>query len=822
MPGWIGPVRRLIFGRPVPSHAHLSHRLPVSLALPIFASDAVSSVAYGTEEVLIVLAAAYAFSGAGSAGGYQIYVAIAIAVLMAIVAFSYRQAIAYYPTSGGSYAVAKGNLGVYPGLVAAAALVIDYIMTVAVSVSAGVAALTSAFPALLPYKVTLAVILVAFIAFINLRGVRESGLVFALPAYTFIGLVVLLSVVSIAHYLFPGAFGPVQPCPLPPAPIMPMSALGIMAILRAFSNGCSAMTGVEAVSNGVSAFKVPEVKHAQQTLVLLAAILITMFLGVSFSAHIYQVVPSHAETVLSQLAKASFGSSLLGTIGYQLITYATLLILMIAANTSYAGFPRLLSIVAADGYAPRIFTQLGDKLVFNRGIYTLTLVSVLLIIAFHATVNALIPLYAVGVFLCFTLSQLGMVRRVRHDRKPGWQVNSVISGIGAAITGMVTLVVVISKFAEGAWMVVVLIPLLVITSRTIKAHYDWFVEKMIVGEQAFRPLRSPADPLTAIVLLKEVDQSALEAIDKALDMVGDRLNSSVRVVHFAVAPENTEHLLEQWDKYVKPYTAGKVTLEIKPAKSKNIIKPVLKYIDSVCAERPSDRIVAVIPEFETGNMITQWRHNASARRLYKALLGRPRITIVSSRYFAREPDDRLAYHKPTEPLTVVTLLSDINRGALEGLECALDIAGGRKNSHVSAVHIELVPEYTQRLRERWRKHIEPYVGKNVRLDVQPSPFRWLVPPVLEYIDRVHKERPEDRIIVVVAEFETGNVVTHFLHNASARRLVAALLGRPRVTAVSCRFFIREPGVHTPPPEPGKPRKVLPDEHGAEDQAPGIA
>lgn len=822
MPGWIGPVRRLIFGRPVPSHAHLAHRLPVSLALPIFASDAVSSVAYGTEEVLIVLAGAFAYSGAGSASGYLMYLALPIAILIAIVAFSYRQAIAYYPTSGGSYAVAKGNLGVYPGLVAAAALVIDYIMTVAVSVSAGVAALTSAFPILHSYKVWLAVVLVVFIALINLRGVRESGLIFALPAYAFIGSVLLLSVVSCAHYFFGSVFGPVQLCPLPTDPILPVSTLGMLVFLRAFSNGCSALTGVEAVSNGVSAFKVPEVKHAQQTLVFLAVILILMFLGVSFSAHIYHVVPSHVETVLSQLARASFGDSLLGNIGYQVITYATLLILMIAANTSYAGFPRLLSIVAADGYAPRIFTQLGDKLVFNRGIYMLTLVSVMLINVFKASVNALIPLYAVGVFLCFTLSQVGMVRRLRLDHKPGWQMNSVISAVGAAITGIVTLVVVISKFAEGAWMVVILIPLLVVIARSIKAHYDWFVEKMIVGEQAFRPLRNPADPLTAIVLLKEVDQSALEALDKALDMVGDRPNSTVLAVHFEVKREKTPHLLEQWDKYVKPYVGSKVSLEIKPASGPNIIPSVLNYIDRLCAKKPVDRIVAVIPEFETGNLFTQARHNASARRLYKALLERPRITIVSSRYFSREPDDRLAKHRPTEPLTVITLLSDINRGALEGLDCALDIAGGRKNSHVSAVHIELVPEFTERLRERWRRYIEPYVGKNVRLDVQPSPYRWLVPPVLEYIERLRKERPEDRIVVVVAEFETGNVITHFLHNASARRLVAALLGRQHVTAVTCRFFIRENVGLAPPAAPGKAPRQLAAQESPEDLPPGIA
>lgn len=628
MPGWVGRLRRLVFGKPVPSAQRYAHRLPVALALAVFASDALSSVAYATEEVLIVLAAVYLYAGGPSATGLQIAISVGIAILIAIVAFSYRMAIAHYPTSGGSYTVAKNNLGMYPGLVAAAALAIDYIMTVAVSVSAGVAALTSAVPSLFEYRVWIAVGLVVFIALVNLRGVREAGWVFALPAYSFITMIFILCGTSLWHIF---VLHQIPHVPVPEGAVTPVASLSILVILRAFSNGCSAMTGVEAVSNGVSAFKVPEVKHAQQTLLVLAVILILMFLGTGVSAHYYGIIPSHHETVISQLARANFGSGLI----YQLVTYSTLLILMVAANTSYADFPRLLSIVASDGYAPRIFTQLGDKLVYNRGIYTLSAVSILLVILFKATVNSLIPLYAVGVFLCFTLSQFGMARKMHSDKKPHWRMMWLISTLGALITGIVTLVIIEAKFMQGAWVVVLLIPLLVWAARSVKSHYDWFVKTMTVEGREFSPLRDPA-----------------------------------------------------------------------------------------------------------------------------------------------------------EPLTVITLVSDLNRGALEGLDCALDIAGGREHSMVRALNIEIQPEYTERLRERWRRYVEPYVGKHVRFEVQPSPYRWLIPPVLEYIERVRKERPHDRIVVVIPEFETGGIISRLLHNASSRRLYDALVGIQNLTVVTCRFFIR--------------------------------
>lgn len=630
MPGWLGRVRRFVFGRPVTSAHALEHRLPISLALPVFASDALSSVAYATGEILIVLGGVFAASGAGSAIGLQLPITLSIVMLVLIVTASYHMAIAHYPSSGGAYTVAKSNLGVIPALTAAAALTISYITTVAVSVSAGLAELCSAFQGLQPYRVWLAVALVALIALANLRGAREAGWIFAFPAYSFILVVGTLALSSIYHVIT----NTVQPAAQPLGAIEPVGALGLLVVLRAFSNGCSAMTGIEAVSNGVSAFKPPEAKHAQQTLILLAGILIFLFVGVGYSTWAFHIVPSHVETVLTQLARANFGTGVM----YHLTAYVTLLILLVAANTSFAGLPRLLSIVAEDGYAPRILKQMGDKLVYNRGIYALTFLSIALIVMFQASVTSLLPLYAAGVFLSFTLSQAGLARKVYLERKPGWRGTFAMSVFGATVTGAVTLVVTQARFLEGAWVVVLLIPLLVLIARTIKAHYDWFSRVMKVDARSFNSLRDPA-----------------------------------------------------------------------------------------------------------------------------------------------------------EPLTVMTLLSDLNRGALEGLDCALDIAGGRKDSRVRAVHIELLPQASEKLRERWRRYVEPFVGKHVRLDVVPSPYRWLIPPVLDYIDRLHHDYPHDRIVVVIPEFETGNWLTHLLHNASARRLYTALLGKPQVTIVSCRFFMRPRG-----------------------------
>ncbi len=634
-------LRLALLGNPLASSVQLEHRLPILLALPVFASDALSSVAYATQEILLQ------FESLGfleAARNLLIPISLSIAVLILIVGFSYRQAIHLYPSGGGSYSVARGNLGVLAGLVAASALTIDYVLTVAVSVSSGVENLAAAVKPLhgsihllgqeVPITILLAVLLVLFIMLINLRGTRESGWLFALPAYSFVTMMSIVLGTALYRYITG------QGSAVEPTQIAVMEAtthnVGMLIILRAFSSGCSALTGVEAVSNGVSAFTPPEAKNAATTLVILIFVLLTLFLGLGFAAHYYHVLPTETDTVISQVARGSFGHSGFGDLLYLLTTLATLSVLMIAANTSFAGFPRLLALVAKDGYAPKTFTRLGDRLVHNRGIIALTIVSVLLVIAFRAKTNALIPLYAVGVFICFTLSQLGMMRKVRQEQVPGWQRMMVINLIGATVTGIVALVQAVSKFTEGAWMVVVVLPMLIAFSYLINKHYAWFDRTMTVDENDYNPLADAPEPLTVLVLVSsDIHRGILEGLECGRAIAAGRPDSILRAVYIELDPEKTPRLRAKWTKMVEPYLGQQVTLDIVPSPYRWLTEPIMDYLDWADLQRNGDRVIIVLPEFETGNVITHFLHNFTARRLRSLLLNRPHITVVSSRYFMR-------------------------------------------------------------------------------------------------------------------------------------------------------------------------------------------
>lgn len=625
-------LKRFFLGQPLETSVQLEHRLPIILALPVFASDAISSVAYGPQEILLVLAAVSV--GGGSASGYLFPISLAIAVLMFIVAFSYSRAVHLYPTSGGSYTVAKSNLGPLVGLVAAAALLIDYILTVAVSISSGVDALTAAYTPLRPYHVLLALLLVALITLVNLRGAKESGLAFSLPLYTFIIMLYILIGSSLFRF-FTGHYHPLPPPDYPVTPD-PLRLLSIFVILHAFSNGCSAMTGVEAVSNGVSAFKPPEAKHAAQTLAIMVFILASTFLGVSFVAHMYHVIPSDplrsSSTVLSQLAAANFGHNWL----FFVLQFATLAILMVAANTSFADFPRLMAFVARDSYAPKAFVTLGDRLVYNRGIIALALISGFLIWIFKANVTALIGLYAVGVFLCFTLSQLGMAKKLRDIKEKNWRRGVVINLIGALVTGMVTAIVLITKFKDGAWIVAVLVPIIIGITLLIHRHYAWFERTMTVDDFDYNPLAEPTEPLTVLVLVSsDIHRGILEGLECGRAIVSGHPESIFRAIHIEMDPEKTPRLKMKWAKFVEPYLGQKVKLDIIPSPYRWLIEPIIDYIDWIDLERVGDRVIVVLPEFETGSILTHFLHNFTARRLRTALLNRPHITVVSSRFFMR-------------------------------------------------------------------------------------------------------------------------------------------------------------------------------------------
>ena len=484
----------------------------------MLSSDALSSVAYATEEILRVL-----LVGGVAALSLATPIGVVIAVTLAIVVFSYRQTIYAYPSGGGAYIVAKENLGTMPSLMAAASLLIDYVLTVAVSVAAGVAALTSAFPQWAPYRVEIALGFVGVITVGNLRGMRESGRIFAVPTYFFI--VSILGMLGLGAWrYFTGAIAP------PHELAHPATATGLLttfALLTAFSNGCTAMTGVEAVSNGVPAFRPPESRNAASTLVAMGVLSITMFLGITLLAHAYALVPNDAETVVSQLARATFGG---GTALYFAAQAATMLILVLAANTAYADFPRLASIVARDRFLPRQFTNQGDRLAFSNGILILSALAAVLLMAFGGDTHALIPLYMIGVFVSFTLSQAGMVIHWRQSRGPGWRSSAVVNGFGALVTAIVLVIVAITKAAEGAWIIILMIPALVALFTITRRHYDQVAFELSLKDWTPEPVGGHV----VLVPIGGIQRAVVKALPYARSLGGD-----VRAVYVEMDPAST-------------------------------------------------------------------------------------------------------------------------------------------------------------------------------------------------------------------------------------------------------------------------------------------
>ncbi|HEX9597047.1 MAG TPA: APC family permease, partial [Anaerolineales bacterium] len=463
-------LKRFLVGSPLRSAELHEQRLNKKEALTVFASDNLSSAAYATEEILLVLVLA------GPALFSQVVpIGALIGLLLAIVVASYGQLIRAYPSGGGAYAVAKENLGVGAGLVAAAALLIDYILTVAVSVAAGVAAIVSAFPVLLPYRQWLCAVAIGALVLANLRGVRESARMFAVPVYAFIGSAYLLILTGVYRGLVEGA--PPAPPAIEPSPIPYVAAI---LLVRAFAHGCVALTGVEAISNGVQAFKPPAVRNSQITLYIMGAILGSMFLGISYLAYLYGVTPKPdgSETVLSQIARQALGTGFL----YYLTQLSTMAILILAANTCYAGFPRLASILAKDRFVPRQLHNLGDRLVFSNGIIILGVIALALILVFRGNVHALIPLYAIGVFLSFTLSQSGLVVHWWRTRERGWTWRLGLNGLGATVTGAVLMILAVVKFTEGAWMIIVAVPAIMIVFWKTRQHYFRLTKQLSLAD----------------------------------------------------------------------------------------------------------------------------------------------------------------------------------------------------------------------------------------------------------------------------------------------------------------------------------------------------
>lgn len=621
--------RSLLIGRPLSSADAPNETIGKLVGLAVFASDALSSTAYATQEILTILAVA------GTAAlGYAFPISIAIVGLILIVVISYEQTIEAYPNGGGAYVVALENLGRIPAQVAGAALLTGYILTVSVSISSGVAQIVSAVPSLFEWRVELALALVAVIIVLNLRGVRESGMAFAIPAYLFL----LSMFLTIAVGLVRSAAGTLGTVPDPPELVHGASLVAVVTpflLLHAFSSGTSALTGIEAIANGVTAFKEPSSRNARIVLAWMGAILAVLFLGITYLARATAAVPSEAETVISQMTRTIYGSE---GLFYALVVAMTSIILVLAANTAFAGFPRLAAILAQDGFLPRQFTYRGSRLVFSQGIAALGIFAGLLIVLFDASVSRLIPLYAIGVFLSFTLSQIGMARRwwkigrlppgqevvtekgtVAHYDK-NYLVKMIINALGALATGVVTLVFGVTNFLLGAWIVIVLVPLLVILFSAIQHHYRSIANKLTL-DRFHSP--HPVIRYRVIMPISGVHQGSLAGLHFARS-----LSSDVTAVYVSTDPEDAEKLTGKWSIYGEG-----VRLLILESPYRLLLEPILEYIESVYRLRqPNEMILVVVPQFVSRRWWTGILHNQTAFLLRMALLTRPGIIIIEVPY----------------------------------------------------------------------------------------------------------------------------------------------------------------------------------------------
>ncbi len=600
-------LKKIILGKPLESHQASHQRLSKRVALAVFSSDALSSVAYATEEILLVLVAV-----GGVAVQASLPVALAIGVLLIILISSYSETIHAYPSGGGAYVVAKDNFGKYPSLVAGASLLIDYVLTVSVSAASGVAAITSAFPSLYPYSVAIGLLFVALITLANLRGVKESGSMFALPTYLFIVSFVGLIGVGFYEYLFTSKVFTHETW----LPSMgSLDAVGFFLLLKAFSSGCAALTGVEAISNGIPAFKPPESRNANITLLWMGFILLVMFLGITELARFYHILPMDKVTVVSQLAEQVFGRGFF----YYLLQLSTALILFLAANTSFADFPRLASLLARDSYLPRQLSNLGDRLAFSNGIIVLGLCSGLLLVLFQGKTHLLIPLYAVGVFISFTLSQSGMVVHWIRLRTPWWVPRAILNGVGALATGIATVVIAVTKFTHGAWMVIIFIPLLVMIFLAIRRHYESIVAQL--SPKALDLVKPRHHRV--LIPISTFHKGTVKSI-----IYAKSISDNVQALYIAINPERTQVIQEIWKDW-----GLDIPLIILETHYRSIVQPLVDYIDQLQNEDPETLITVVLPEFVPARWWQQMLHNQSALLIRGTLMFKKGVVVTSVRHF---------------------------------------------------------------------------------------------------------------------------------------------------------------------------------------------
>lgn len=609
--GLLSAVKRILVGKPIQTkHAH-HERLPVWTGLPVFASDALSSVAYATEEILLVLVLA------GAAAMALVWdVSWWLAGLMIVIAFSYYQTIHAYPKGGGTYLVSTENLGSGAGRVAGASLLIDYVLTVAVSVSSGVSAIVSLNSNVQPYGIHIGIVAVLLIMVANLRGAKESGLLFAIPTYTFVVMVLALVITGVVQTLGIPHQVPKEVVPPPEG----FHAMGAFLLLRAFAASCTALTGTEAIADGVQAFRPPEAKNAAKTLLLMVGMLLTMFIGLSYLAMHEGIVPMSTsaegfKTVVAQIAVAHWGDGIL----FGLLQLTTAAILFLAANTAFADFPRLSSFIARDGYLPRQLGSIGDRLVYQNGIILLSLSAIALIVVYKADTHSLIPLYAMGVFISFTMSQAGMAVKFRREKAALYKF--AISAFGALVTLVVMGILLVTKFAEGAWLIVVALAIMLLIFRGIRKHYDYLARELSVGQQdAVRPVRT-----IALLLVPRLHRGILKAIAYARATSHD-----VRAIHVTLDSNNVTQIKEDWNRF-----GSDIPLVILDSPYRSLVEPLIEYIDQAVAEEPDLVVTVIVPQAVPKFWWQGLLHNNAAVYLKLALASRRNVVVTNVRYFLK-------------------------------------------------------------------------------------------------------------------------------------------------------------------------------------------
>ena len=766
-------VKRLIFGRPLASEEAGHQLLPKVLALPVFASDALSSNAYATEEILLVLITA----GTGVLTR-SIPIAVAVATLMIIVITSYRQTVMAYPRGGGSYIVTKENVGVTPGLVAGGALLTDYVLTVAVSVAAGAFAVASLIPSLLNHRVALALGFIAFVTIMNLRGVKESGTLFAVPTYAFIVSVMVTLVVGAARCFASGC---------PEAEIyqatkgiemeaFPVEPLGLFVLLKAFSSGSTALTGVEAIADGVQAFRRPQAKNAAQTLAALGVVAITMFIGITILANATHVRPLHGEvahhvsevlgraveekSVLAQVGEAVFG----GGAGFIFLQITTALVLILAANTAYQDFPRLSSILAGDRFMPRQFINRGDRLVFSNGVVLLALFASILILIYDAEVTRLIQLYVVGVFTSFTLSQTGMVMRWRRLRPPGWKSKAAVNTIGAVTTGVVLAVVATTKFLGGAWIVIVTVPLLVVLFKAINRHYQ------AVAEQLRIPQGRPREAIgtRVIVLVFEVD----EATRRALGYARALRPLEVRALHVATEG-SAERIRAGWEE-------RRIGVPLDVVESDEDLADAVRRRVQEIRQSNDEYVTIVLPEKVRQRGFRQFLTTRKELMLKASMLFEPQVVVTDVTTVAEgHHGGDLGPIAPTRNIAIV-LVSAVHNATLR----AISYASAINPTELRAVTFNIDDNETQKVMRDWAD-----MAVTVPLEVLDSPYREVARPLVRLVHQIRRAAPDTVVTVIVPEFVVSKWYHQFLHNQTALGIKGALLFEPGVVVTSVPFHL---------------------------------